>query len=157
MGKTTNDAVNAREKARKRLLALNVERAARDTRIENAAARAITAAERVAAAASDANMARAEARVAYEAALTKIDAAEQSARSKAEPAVTAALVELAAEKLAVGDIAALTDVPLADVRRLLKSAPAPAAAAPVTAPAPEPVLTAPAVPVESVEPLAAVG
>ena len=136
MGKTTNEAVNAREKARKRLLALNADRAARDTRIETAAAKAITAAERTTTARTEADAARADARLAYEAALTKIDAAEQSARGKAEPAVAAALAELAAEKLSAGDIAALTDVPVADVRRLLKTAPVLVTSPAIAAPSP---------------------
>ena len=64
MGKTTNDAAAAREKARKRLLTLNADRAARDARIESAAATAITAGEKVTAARSDAQAARAGARLA---------------------------------------------------------------------------------------------
>ena len=149
MGKTTNDAVTAKEKARKRMLALYADRAARDTRIEAVAAKAITAAEKVTAAQSDAETARADARVAFEAALSKIDAAEQSARGKAEPAVTTALAELSAEKLTLAEIAALTDVPVVDVRRLLKAAPVTATA---TA---EPV--APVAVAEPAEPVAAVG
>lgn len=139
MGKTTNEAVTARETARKRLLALNADRAARDTRIEAAAAKVITTAAKLTDASAAAESARADARTAYEAALTRIDATYTAAVSKAEPAVAAGLVELTAEKLAPADVAALTDLSLADVRRLLKSAPAAAPAtttpaAPVAAP-----------------------
>jgi DNA-directed RNA polymerase specialized sigma24 family protein len=122
MGKTTNEAVTAKEKARKRMLTLYAARAARDTRIESAAAAAITAAEKVTAAQTDAEAARSDARLAYEAVLSKIDAAEQSARGRAEPAVSAALAELKTEKLTLDEIATLTDVSLGEVKRLLKSA-----------------------------------
>ena len=124
MGKTTNDAVNAREKARKAMLRLNADRAARDTRIEAITARTITASSQITTAATTADAARADARVAYEAMLTKIDAAQQLARAKAEPAVTTALTELKAEKLTLEEIAGLTEIPVAEVRRLLKSNPA---------------------------------
>ena len=124
MGKTTNDAVNARDKARKAMLRLHADRAARDTRIEAITTRAITASSQVTAAATTADAARADTRLAYEATLTKIDTAHQSARNKAEPAVTAALTELKAEKLTLQEIAGLTEIPAADIRRLLKSAPA---------------------------------
>ncbi len=136
MGKTTNEAVTARETARKRLLALNADRAARDARIEAAAAKVITTAGKLTDATAAAQSARADARAGYEAALTRIDATYAAAVSKAEPAVAAGLVELTAEKLSPADVAALTDLPSADVKRLLKSAPAPAAtvaAAPVAA------------------------
>jgi hypothetical protein len=123
MGKTTNDAVNAREKARKAMLRLNADRAARDTRIEAITARTITASSQITTATTTADAARADARLAYEAMLTKIDAAQQSARGKAEPAVTTALTELKAEKLTLEEIAGLTEIPVAEVRRLLKSAP----------------------------------
>ena len=128
MGKTANDAVNARETARKRLLALNADRAARDARIEAAAAKVITTAGKLTAATAAAESARTDARTAYEAALSKIDATRAAAVSKAEPAVAAGLVELTAEKLSPADVAALTDLPVADVKRLLKSAPSATAA-----------------------------
>jgi len=124
MGKTTNEAVTARETARKRLAALNVDRAARDARIEAAAAKVITAAGKVTDATAAADAARADARAGYEAALSKIDATCAAAVGKAEPAVAAGLVELTAEKLSPADVAALTDLPIAEVKRLLKSAPA---------------------------------
>jgi len=129
VGKTTNDAVTARETARKRLLALNADRAARDARIEAAAAKVITTAGKLTAATAAADSARAEARTGYEAALTRIDATRAAAVGKAEPAVAAGLVELTAEKLSPADVAALTDLPVAEVKRLLKSAPAATAAA----------------------------
>ena len=124
MGKTTNDAVNARETARKRLLALNADRAARDARIEAAAAKVITTAAKVTDATAAADAARADARTAYEAALSKIDATRAAAIGKAEPAVAVGLMELATEKLSPADMAALTDLPVAEVKRLLKSVPA---------------------------------
>ena len=133
MGKTTNDAVNARETARKRLLALNADRAARDARIEAAAAKVITTAAKVTDATAAADAARTDARTAYEAALSKIDATHAAALGKAEPAVAAGLMELATEKLSPADVAALTDLPIAEVKRLLKSAPTATAAAPVPA------------------------
>jgi len=134
MGKTTNDAVTARETARKRLLALNADRAARDARIEAAAAKVITTAGKLTDATAAADAARADARTGFEAALTRIDATRAAAVSKAEPAVAAGLVELTAEKLSPADVAALTDLPVAEVKRLLKSAPAAtAASAPVPA------------------------
>ena len=105
------------------MLRLHADRAAPDTRIEAITARAITASSQVTAA-TTADAARSDARVAYEATLTKIDTAHQSARGKAEPAVTAALAELKAEKLSLEEIAGLTEIPAAEVRRLLKSAPA---------------------------------
>jgi len=147
MGKTTNEAVTARETARKRLLALNADRAARDARIEAAAAKVITTAGKLTDAAAAADSARAEARTGYEAALSKIDATYAAAVSKAEPAVAAGLVELTAEKLSPVDVAALTDLPSAEVKRLLKSAPtaAPATTAPAaTVAAPVPVDSVPA-------------
>ena len=128
MGKTTNDAVNARETARKRLLALHADRAARDARIEAAAAKVITAAGKLTDATAAADAARADARTTYEAVLAKIDATRAAAVSRAEPAVATGLVEMTAEKLSPADVAALTDLPVAEVRRLLKSAPAAAAA-----------------------------
>jgi hypothetical protein len=134
MGKTTNDAVNARDKARKAMLRLHADRAARDTRIEAITTRAITAASQITAAATTADAARSDARLAYEATLTKIDTAHQSARGKAEPAVTAALAELKTEKLSLEEIAGLTEIPVAEVRRLLKSAPAGTGAAAADAP-----------------------
>ena len=124
MGKTTNDAVTARETARKRLLALNADRAARDARIEAAAAKVITTAGKLTDATTAAESAGADARTAYEAALAKIDATRAAAVSKTEPAVAAGLVELTAEKLSPADVAALTDLPVADVKRLLKLTPA---------------------------------
>jgi len=134
MGKTTNEAVTARDTARKRLLALNADRAARDARIEAAAAKVITTAAKLTDATAAAESARAEARTGYEAALSKIDATYAAAVGKAEPAVAAGLVELTAEKLSPADVAALTDLPSAEVKRLLKSAPAAtAASAPVPA------------------------
>jgi hypothetical protein len=157
MGKTTNDAVNARDKARKAMLRLNADRAARDTRIEAITARTITASSQITTAATTADAARADARLAYEAMLTKIDAAQQSARSKAEPAVTAALTELKAEKLTLEEIAGLTEIPVAEVRRLLKSAPARiGAAAADTAPAgAAPAGTSAGEPAEVASPVAA--
>jgi len=146
MGKTTNDAVAARETARKRLLALNADRAARDARIEAAAAKVITTAGKLTDATAAADSARADARTGYEAALTKIDATRAAAVGKAEPAVAAGLVELTAEKLSPADVAALTDLPVAEVKRLLKSAAAPAPTAPAaTVAAPVPAATAAAV------------
>ncbi len=138
MGKTTNEAVTARDTARKRLLALNADRAARDARIEAAAAKVITTAGKLTDAAAAAESARAEARTGYEAALTRIDATYAAAVGRAEPAVAAGLVELTAEKLSPADVAALTDLPSAEVKRLLKSAPA-ASSAPATAAAVLPV------------------
>lgn len=157
MGKTTNDAVNAREKARKAMLRLNADRAARDTRIEEVTARAITAASQLTASATTADAAQAAARLAYEAMLTKIDAAQQSARNKAEPAVTAALAELKAEKLTLEEIAGLTEIPGAEVRRLLKSAPAgTGAAAPNAAPvSADPARTGAGEPVAAAAPVTA--
>jgi len=139
MGKTTNDAVTARETARKRLLALNADRAARDARIEASAAKVITTAGKLTDATAVADSARAEARTAFEAALSKIDATRAAAVSKAEPAVAAGLVELIAEKPSPADVAALTDVPVAEVKRLLKSAPAASSAPAATAAAVLPV------------------
>jgi len=121
-------SVTARETARKRLLALNADRAARDARIEAAAAKVITTAGKLTDAAAAADSARAEARTGYEAALSKIDATRAAAVAKAEPAVAAGLVELTAEKLSPADVAALTDLPVAEVKRLLKAAPAATAA-----------------------------
>jgi len=129
LGKTTNEAVTARDTARKRLLALNADRAARDARIEAAAAKVITTAGKLTDATAAAESARADARTAYEAALSKIDATYAAAVGKAEPAVAAGLVELTAEKLSPADVAALTDLPSAEVKRLLKSAPAATAVA----------------------------
>ena len=128
MGKTANDAVTARETARKRLLALNADRAARDARIEAAAVKVITTAGKLTDATAAADSARADARTAYEAALSKIDASRAAAVSKAEPAVAGGLIELTAEKLSPADVAALTDLPVAEVKRLLKSAPSAMAA-----------------------------
>jgi hypothetical protein len=129
LGKTTNEAVTARDTARKRLLALNADRAARDARIEAAAAKVITTAGKLTDATAAADAARADARTGYEAALTRIDATYAAAVGKAEPAVAAGLVELTAEKLSPADVAALTDLPSAEVKRLLKSAPAATAVA----------------------------
>jgi hypothetical protein len=151
MGKTTSDAVTARETARKRLLALNADRAARDARIEAAAAKVITTAAKLTDATAAAQSARADARAGYEAALTRIDATYVAAVGKAEPAVAAGLVELTAEKLSPADVTALTDLPVAEVRRLLKSAPGAAVAAA------EPVTAEPGEPVAAVVPLVAAG
>jgi len=142
VGKTTNDAVTARETARKRLLALNADRAARDARIEAAAAKVITTAGKLTDATAAADAARAEARTGYEAALNRIAATYAAAVSKAEPAVAAGLVELTAEKLSPADVAALTDLPVAEVKRLLKSAPAASSAPAATVAAPVPADTA---------------
>jgi len=147
VGKTTNDAVTARETARKRLLALNADRAARDARIEAAAAKVITTAGKLTAATAAADAARVETRTGYEAALTRIDGTYAAAVGKAEPAVAAGLVELTAEKLSPADVAALTDLPVAEVKRLLKSAPAAGSAPAATVAASVPVATAAVLPV----------
>ncbi|WP_188944621.1 hypothetical protein [Nakamurella endophytica] len=126
MGSKTNRAVTARQQARQRWAALTADRAARDSRIEEAAAAVIDAAEQLAAITGHAAEERAAAHAAYDAAVAKIDRAENDALGAAEPALAAGLAALTGEGVKAADIASLTGLPLADVRRLTVKAAAPA-------------------------------
>ena len=81
-------------KARERRVALDRDRAARDSRVEQAAARVFLGIEQRA-------------------------AAEHAARD-ADVGIGRALLELVTERIAVEDIAELCDLDVADVRRLLR-------------------------------------
>lgn len=118
MGKTANAAVDARNKARERLLKLNADRAARDGRIEEAAAGVIDAADRLAETARAADSERETARKAYDAELARIDKSQAAAQRKTDPVIAAGLAVLAVEKVSPADMAALTGLSVTDVRRL---------------------------------------
>ena len=143
MGSKTNAAVAARQQAQDRWAALMVERAARDRRIEDAAAAVIDAAGRLAAIRSQGELDRAAALTDYQATKATIDQAEADAVRAAEPGVAAGLALLTAEGVKAADIAALTGLPLPEVRRLTVRA---AAGAP---PANKPAPTSPAADVGS--------
>lgn len=121
MGKKAGQAIGAREKARERLLALNADRVARDQRIEAATIEAITAAEQVDAARATAQEQRQARRQELTETLARIDQAETGAIERAESSMAAAVGRLQAEKMSVAEIAELVALPLAEVRRLLRT------------------------------------
>ena len=118
VGKSGNAAVDARGKARERLRKLNADRAARDARIEEATAAVIDAADRHADAARAADAERETAQKALQVELARIEKSQAAAQRRTEPAMAAGLAALASEKVSPADMATLTGLSPADVRRL---------------------------------------
>lgn len=124
MGTKTNGAVSKRqsaaEKAREARIKLHRDRDARDGRVEAAAAEVFIAQDVLAVA--DERLAAA--RAAAAAAVADAEAVHSAATRTGEVAVSAALQKLAAERLTTTEIAELTSLPAAEVRRLSKTSPA---------------------------------
>jgi hypothetical protein len=121
VGKVANAAVAARARAQERLAALNVERAARDRRIEDAAAAVFAELDGKAAAGER----RALAVAAAQRAITDAELAEREAVAAADQRIAGCVAALKAEGLTVAQIVELVTLPATDVRRLLRD-PAPA-------------------------------
>ena len=129
MGSKSNGAIakrqSAAEKAREARLRLYLDRDARDARVEAAAAQVFTAQDGLAAAGET----LAAVRSAAAASIAAAESEHRAAVDAGEAAMSAGLRALTVEKLTPADIAELTSLPDAEVRRLRKlSAPA---AAPV--------------------------
>ncbi len=116
MGKVANAAVAARARAQERLAALHVERAARDQRIEDAAAAVFAEIDGKAAAEER----RALAVAAAQRAIADAEQAEREAVTAADQRIAGCVVALKAEGLTVAQIAALVSMPASEVRRLLR-------------------------------------
>ena len=116
MGKVANAAVAARARAQERLAALHVERAARDQRIEDAAAAVFAEIDGKAAAEER----RALAVAAALRAIADAERAEREAVTAADQRIAGCVVALKVEGLTVAQIAALVSVPSSEVRRLLR-------------------------------------
>lgn len=121
MGKTTNAAVQARERARARRLALEKDEQAQKDRIDEANADVIVAQDEVAAATDQRDAEVRTAQAAFDAAVTAADRKAAAVIGKAEPRIGVALRRLLAEKLSAARIAELTELPQAEVRRLTKT------------------------------------
>ncbi len=120
MGKVANAAVAARARAQERMAALHVQRAARDRRIEDAAAAVFAELDRKAAAEER----RALAVAAAQRAITDAERAEREVVATADQRIAGWVAALKAEGLTVTQIAELVTLPATDVRRLLRD-PAP--------------------------------
>ena len=124
MGSKTNGAVSKRksaaEKARDARIKLYRDRDARDVRVEAAAAEVFTAQDELTAA----DEALAAVKAAAAASIAAAESDHQTAIESGEAAVSAALRKLTAEKLTATEIAELTSLGPADVRRLTKTVPA---------------------------------
>ena len=122
MGTKTNAAVSKRqgaaEKAREARIKLYRDRDARDARVEAATADVFTAQEDIAVAGEE----LAAVKLAAAATIAAAEAQHRSAVQSGEAAVSAALRKLTEEKLSAAEIAELTSLPPADVRRLTKAA-----------------------------------
>lgn len=116
MGKVANAAVAARARAQERLAALHVERAARDQRIEDAAAAVFAEIDGKAAAQERRTLAVAAALRA----IADAERAEREAVTAADQRIAGCVVALKAEGLTVAQIAALVSMPSSEVRRLLR-------------------------------------
>lgn len=139
MGKTSNESVTARERARQKLATLNADRAAKDRRIEDATTQVLAALDRVGQVDDTHAAAVAAARAVFDAAVAKADAAREKSRAGHDAAVTAAVVALRADGVSAADIADLTGLSRAEVsRRTTAATPATRTPATVTEPATEP-------------------
>ncbi|GGM09540.1 hypothetical protein [Nakamurella endophytica] len=123
MGKVANAAVAARARAQERMAALHAERAARDQRIEDAAADVFAELDAKTAAAAR----RALAVEAAQRAIADAEQAEREAVAAADARIGTGVAALKGEGLTVAQIAELVTLPAADVRRLLRGPAAPAA------------------------------
>ena len=119
MGRVANSAVAARARAQERLAALHVERAARDRRIEDAAAAVFAELDGKALAGER----RALAVAAAQRAITDAERAEREAVAAADQRIGGWVAALKAEGLTVAQIAELVTLPASDVRRLLRDPP----------------------------------
>ena len=158
MGKGTNTAIDAREKARQRRLALERDEQAAKDRIDAATAEVIVAQGDLTESESVRAAAVAAAQAAFDAAVATAAKAAGTVRDRAERRIGAALRKLAAEKQSTGRIADLTELSPAEVRRLSqvgKDTSEPKAAGPVAA-MPDPAAAEPASPVQA-EPVALAG
>lgn len=122
VGATSNGAVTGRQsaadRARQARIRLYRDRDARDARVEAAAAEAFGVADQLTAA--DDTLAAVKAAAA--ASIAAAAAEHRKATGKADGALSRVLGKLVAEKLAVSEIAELTSLSAADVRRLTKPA-----------------------------------
>lgn len=116
MGRVANSAVAARARAQERLAALHVERAARDQRIEDAAAAVFAELDEK----TLAGERRALAVAAAQRAITDAELAERAAVTAADQRIAGWAAALKAEGLTIGQIAELVTLPASDVRRLLR-------------------------------------
>jgi len=122
VGKVTNAAVQAKQRARERRLLLETDRQAQEDRIDEATAAVIVAVEEIDTAQSARAAVIAAAQAVFDAAVTAADDTAAAVVSGAESRIGASLRELAAEKLPGSRIAELTELSAVDVRRLSKDA-----------------------------------
>lgn len=117
MGRVSNAAVAARTRAQERMAALHADRAERDRRVEDAAAAVFGELNGKSAAGER----RALAVQAAQRAIVEAERVEREAVAAADQRITGSVVALRDEGLTVTQIAELVTLPVADVRRMLRS------------------------------------
>lgn len=117
MAKTANADVAARQRARQRLTEMRKARAERDRRIEDAVTAGLAAADERAAADRRYELAVEAARLAQ---LEAEQAAERD-RASADEKTAAAVVALRTDGVTANEIAELLTLPIAEVRRMVRS------------------------------------
>ena len=116
MGRVANGAVAARARAQQRVAALHADRAARDARIEDAAAAVFAELDGKVKAAQR----RALAVAAAQRAITDAHRVEAEAVAAADQRIAGCVAALKAEGLTVAQIADLLTLPAGEVRRALR-------------------------------------
>lgn len=117
MGKTTSEAVTARQRARDNMARLLADRAARDKRIEDGTTDVLDSLDKVSALDSTFDAAVADAQAAYDAAVAKAKTARDRSAGNYDVKVSAAVAALRADGVSAADIADLTGLTRAEVTR----------------------------------------
>ncbi len=117
VGKPNDAVVEARRRARERRIAMETDRQQRDDRVDTATAAVILATSDIASAGASAAAAKSAARETYEAAAAAADRACADIVGHQEGVIGAAVRALIGEKLAAVQVAELTGLTAAEVRR----------------------------------------